>query len=52
MGEDVNVDLKKLNPPYQGYFRIRLGRIRITVSINFNSQLADIAEINWRGSAY
>ncbi len=51
-GESVNVDLKKLHPPYGGYFRIRVGRMRITFSIDFDSHFVDVAEVNWRGSAY
>lgn len=51
-GEVVNLDLKKLNPPYQDYFRIRVGRMRITCNIDFDSRVVDVAEVNWRGSAY
>ena len=51
-GENINLDLKKLHPPYEGYFRIRTGRMRITFSIDFTQHLVDVAEINWRGSAY
>ena len=51
-GDDINLDIKKLHPPYEGYFRIRTGKIRITFSIDFIRHLVDVVEINWRGSAY
>ena len=51
-GEDINVDLKKLHPPYQNCFRIRASRIRIIFSINFTLHSVDVIEANWRGSAY
>ena len=50
--EDINIDLKKLNPPYDGYFRIRHGRMRITFKIDFETHTVDVAETNWRGSSY
>ena len=51
-GENVNVDLKKLHPPYEGCFRVRVGRIRIIFSINFVLFSVEVIEVNWRGSAY
>lgn len=51
-GEDINVDLKKLNPPYEGYFRIRMGRMRITCGISFETRSVEVAEVEWHGSAY
>ena len=51
-GEEINIDLKKLHPPYKNYFRIRIGRIRISFNINFDLRFVDVAEVDWRGSAY
>jgi len=51
-GGDINIDLKKLNPPFEGYFRIRHGRMRITFAIDFETHKVDVAETNWRGSSY
>ena len=51
-GEEVNLDLKKLHPPYAGCFRVRSGRLRIVFSVDFEAHVADVLEINWRGSAY
>ncbi len=51
-GENANIDLKKLHPPYEGCFRIRTGRMRITININFDLRVVDVIEVNWRGSAY
>ncbi len=51
-GEDVNIDVKKLSPPYDGYFRIRRGRMRITFKIDFDTRTVDVVETNWRGGSY
>ena len=50
--ELVNIDLKKLNPPYEGYYRVRVGKIRITFVPYFHRSTVEIAEVEWRGSAY
>ncbi len=51
-GEDVNVNLKKLHPPYGSCFRVRVGQLRIIFSINFVLSSVEVIEVNWRGSAY
>ncbi|MFH1170177.1 MAG: hypothetical protein V1704_01290 [Candidatus Vogelbacteria bacterium] len=51
-GEEINLDLKKLHPPYAGYFRVRSGRLRIIFNVDFTAHVAGVIEINWRGSAY
>ncbi|MEK7585418.1 MAG: hypothetical protein AAB455_02820 [Patescibacteria group bacterium] len=51
-GETINLDLKKLHPPYEDHFRIRNGKLRIVFKINFEVNFVHVIEINWRGSAY
>ncbi len=51
-GENINIDLKKLHPPYDGCFRIRIGRMRVTFRINFDNLFVNVIEVSWRGSAY
>jgi mRNA interferase RelE/StbE len=50
--EDVNIDIKKLKGNWQGFYRIRSGRIRIIVEFEFEFQRAYIEAIDWRGRVY
>jgi mRNA interferase RelE/StbE len=51
-GEDVNIDIKKLKGDWDGFYRIRDGKLRIIVEFQFDNFCAHIEEIDWRGNAY
>jgi len=51
-GEDINIDIKKLKGSWQGFYRVRTGRIRIIAEFNFEHSVIFIEEIDWRGNAY
>lgn len=51
-GEDINIDMKKLSGKWEGYHRIRQGKIRIIVKFEFDANTAEIEIIDWRTSAY
>ena len=51
-GEVVNIDIKKLAGKWEGFYRIRFGRLRIIVEFQFERCVAYIAEIDWRGNVY
>ena len=51
-GEDVNVDLKKLKGEWLGFFRSRVGKIRVIMKINFDDFSVFIEKVEYRGSAY
>ncbi len=51
-GEDINVDIKKLGGEWEGFYRIRSGRLRIIVEFQFEQNRAYIEEIDWRGNVY
>ncbi|MDO8474277.1 MAG: hypothetical protein Q7S62_01935 [bacterium] len=51
-GGNTNLDLKKLKGEWEGFYRIRSGRIRIIAEFNFESSVAFIEEIDWRGNVY
>ena len=51
-GEDVNVSIGKLTGEWEGFYRIRVGKLRIIVSFQFESYKAHIDKIDWRGNAY
>jgi len=52
MGESINIDVKKLKGEWQGYFRIRKGRLRIIFSIDTSHRSLYIERIDFRGAAY
>lgn len=51
-GENVNVDIKKLSGKWEGFYRIRVGKLRIIVEFIFEQTQAYIEEIDYRGDAY
>jgi mRNA interferase RelE/StbE len=51
-GENVNINVKKLSGEWEGFYRIRFGKLRIIVEFQFEQNRAYIEEIDWRGSAY
>jgi len=51
-GEPVNIDIKKLKGAWQGFYRIRKGKLRLIVEFDFDNLSALVERIDWRGSAY
>ncbi|MEK9181975.1 MAG: hypothetical protein AAB781_00090 [Patescibacteria group bacterium] len=51
-GENVNIDIKKLRGEWFGFFRIRMGKIRIIAEFDFDNQSVFIEVIDLRGNAY
>ncbi len=51
-GNSIALDLKALKGDWQGFYRIRVGKIRIILTIHTESFLIKIHEINFRGSIY
>ena len=51
-GENVNINVKKLSGEWEGFYRIRYGRLRIIVGFQFEQNRAYIEEIDWRGNVY
>ena len=52
VGEDVNIEIKKLSGKLQGFYRIKSGKLRIIFAINFDAKNIFIEYIEWRGRAY
>lgn len=50
--QDVNVGIKKLSGKWEGFYRIRSGKIRIICSFDFKLKIAEIEEIDFRGNSY
>ena len=51
-GEDVNIDIKKLRGKWEGFYRIRFGKLRIIAEFQFEYCRAYIDKIDWRGNIY
>ncbi|OHA71407.1 MAG: hypothetical protein A3H01_01365 [Candidatus Wildermuthbacteria bacterium RIFCSPLOWO2_12_FULL_40_9] len=51
-GENININLKKLSGEWEGFYRIRSGRMRIIIEFQFRKNRAHIEEIDWRGNVY
>ena len=52
MGEIVAVDLQKTSWKWDGFYRVRVGKVRIIFSIDFDRQSVFIEAVDNRGSAY
>ena len=48
----MNIDVKKLKGNWKGFHRIRVGKIRVIVEFNFESKVALIERVNFRGGVY
>ena len=51
-GEDVNIDIKRLRGEWEGFYRIRIGKLRIISEFQFDIYRVYIEEIDWRGGVY
>ncbi len=51
-GEDLNVDVKKLKGKWTGFYRIRVGKLRIIAEFNFDNLSMFIEVIDRRGKVY
>ena len=51
-GEDININIKKLSGKWEGFYRIRSGRLRIIAEFQFRTNRVYIEEIDWRGNVY
>jgi mRNA-degrading endonuclease RelE of RelBE toxin-antitoxin system len=50
--QDVNIEIKKLSGKWEGFYRIRSGKIRIVCSFDFKLKIAEVEEIDFRGNSY
>jgi mRNA interferase RelE/StbE len=51
-GENINLDLKKLSGEWEGYYRLRKGRIRIIFEPNRIDKVLFVDRIDFRGDVY
>ena len=51
-GLDVNIGVKKLRGKWKGYHRIRIGKIRMLLRVNFKERTISINKMDYRGDVY
>ena len=50
--KDINIDVKKLKESWPGYYRIRMGKIRIIFDVDYKNKTVFIEKIDFRGDVY
>jgi mRNA interferase RelE/StbE len=51
-GESVSVDVRRLSGEWDGYYRVRSGKIRIIFAFNAEKRRALVEVIDYRGDVY
>jgi mRNA interferase RelE/StbE len=51
-GNKENIDVKKMKGKWEGFYRIKSGRIRILLSINIDTEILYIERVGFRGDVY
>lgn len=51
-GENVNIDFKKLSGNWEGYYRLRKGKLRIIFEPNKIDKVLYVERIDFRGDVY
>ncbi|MEK7117639.1 MAG: hypothetical protein AAB861_02585 [Patescibacteria group bacterium] len=51
-GEEVNIDIRKLSGEWEGFYRIRSGKLRIIAEFQFEYYRVYIDKVDWRGNIY
>ncbi len=51
-GEDENINIKKLKGKWLGFYRIRFGRVRIILKVDFKYKVVSIDRMDYRGDVY
>jgi mRNA interferase RelE/StbE len=51
-GENVNIDIRKLKGNWEGYYRLRKGKLRIIFEVNKDDKIIYVERIDFRGEVY
>ena len=51
-GENVNIDIKKLSGEWEGYYRLRKGKLRIIFELSKTDKVLFVERIDFRGDVY
>ena len=51
-GEDVNINLKKPGGDWEGYYRLRKGKLRIIFEVKKREKILFVERVDFRGDVY
>ena len=51
-GSDENIDVKRIKGKWKGYYRIRIGKVRIILKIDFKEKIIFVDRMDYRGRVY
>lgn len=51
-GYEENINIKKMKGKWKEYYRIRIGKIRVILKIDFKSKIIFVDRIDYRGNVY
>ena len=51
-GLDENIDVRKMKGKWKGYHRIKIGKIRMILRVDFKERVVFLDRIDYRGRVY
>jgi len=51
-GLDENIDVRKMKGKWKGYHRIKIGKIRMILRVDFKERVVFVDRIDYRGRVY
>ena len=51
-GLDENIDVRKMKGKWKGYHRIKIGKIRMVIKVDFKERVVFLDRIDYRGRVY
>ena len=51
-GSDENIDVKRMKGKWKGYYRIRIGKVRIMLKVDFKEKTILVDRMDYRGRVY
>jgi len=51
-GSDENIDVKRTKGKWKGYYRIRIGKVRIILKVDFKEKTIFVDRMDYRGRVY
>ena len=51
-GLDENIDVRKMKGKWKGYHRIKIGKIRMILRVDFQKRVVFVDRIDYRGRVY
>ena len=51
-GSDENIDVKRIKGKWKGYYRIRIGKVRIILKVDFKEKIIFVDRMDYRGRVY